>query len=122
MATAIPTNGSKNAERRGLLNLRTTPEAIPYLKRPENIALFERHHVLSEEEVLSRYEILMEEYVHLLNIEARTMIDMAGQGNPSCRQCLSEIACRYRSSQNLRWVCPPIRATKARCWRAAIPN
>ncbi|WP_367614184.1 hypothetical protein [Allobaculum sp. Allo2] len=69
----------EEAERRGLLNLRTTPEAIPYLKRPENIALFERHHVLSEEEVLSRYEILMEEYVHLLNIEARTMIDMAGQ-------------------------------------------
>ncbi|UNT96202.1 glutamine synthetase III [Allobaculum mucilyticum] len=69
----------EEAERRGLLNLKTAPEAIPYLKRPENIALFERHHVLSEEEVLSRYEILMEEYVHLLNIEARTMIDMASQ-------------------------------------------
>lgn len=67
----------EEAQARGLLNLKTTPDAVPYLKTPENIALFERQHVLTAEEVFSRYEILMEEYVNLLTIEARTMIDMA---------------------------------------------
>ncbi len=67
----------KEAEERGLLNLKTTPDALPYFKREENIELFERNGVFSREEVLSRYEILMEEYVNLLNIEARTMVNMA---------------------------------------------
>ena len=67
----------EEAERRGLLNLKTTVDAIPYLKTPENIALFERQSVLTGEEVESRYEILMEEYVNLLNIEAGTMVNMA---------------------------------------------
>lgn len=67
----------EEAERRGLLNLKTTPDALPYFKREENIELFERNGVFSREEVLSRYEILMEEYVNLLNIEARTMVNMA---------------------------------------------
>lgn len=67
----------EEAERRGLLNLKTTADAIPYIKTPANIALFERQGVLSKEEVDSRYEILLEEYVNLLNIEAGTMIEMA---------------------------------------------
>ena len=67
----------KEAEERGLLNLKTTPDTLPYFKREENIELFERNGVFSREEVLSRYEILMEEYVNLLNIEARTMVNMA---------------------------------------------
>lgn len=67
----------EEAERRGLLNLKTTADAIPYIKTPANIALFERQGVLSKEEVESRYEILLEEYVNLLNIEAGTMVDMA---------------------------------------------
>ncbi len=67
----------EEAQRRGLLNLKTTVDAVPYLKTPDNIALFERQSVLTGEEVESRYEILMEEYVNLLNIEAGTMINMA---------------------------------------------
>ena len=66
----------EEAEKRGLLNLRTTPDALPYFIHDENIALFGRHGVFSEEEIRSRYEILMEEYVKTIHIEARTMIDM----------------------------------------------
>ena len=67
----------EEAERRGLLNLKTTVDAIPYLKEEANIELFERQGVLSRQEVESRYEILLEEYVNLLNIEAGTMVNMA---------------------------------------------
>ena len=67
----------EEAERRGLLNLKTTADAVPYIKSEKNIALFEHQHVLTREEVESRYEILMEEYVNLLHIEACTMVSMA---------------------------------------------
>lgn len=67
----------KEAESRGLLNLKTTPDALPYFKTDENIALFERQKVLSKEEVESRYEILMDEYEKQINIEALTMLDIA---------------------------------------------
>lgn len=67
----------KEAESRGLLNLKTTPDALPYFKTEENIALFERQKVLSKEEVESRYEILMDEYEKQINIEALTMLDIA---------------------------------------------
>lgn len=67
----------KEAEKRGLLNLRSTPEAIPHFADPKNIEVFERHGVYTETEIHSRVEILLEEYVKILNIEALTMIDMA---------------------------------------------
>lgn len=67
----------EEAEKRGLYNLKSTPNALPYSVKPENIALFERQHVLNKEEVLSRYEINMEEYTKIINIEALTMLDMA---------------------------------------------
>lgn len=67
----------EKAEKRGLYNLKSTPDALPYSVKPENIALFERQHVLNKEEVLSRYEINMEEYTKIINIEALTMLDMA---------------------------------------------
>ena len=67
----------EEAESRGLLNLKTTPDALPYFKTKENIALFERQKVLSKEEVQSRYEILMDEYEKQINIEALTMLDIA---------------------------------------------
>lgn len=65
------------AEKRGLLNLRSTPEAIPTYNLPENIALFEKYGVYTETELHSRVEILLDEYVKTLNIEALTMVDMA---------------------------------------------
>ncbi len=64
------------AERRGLPNLKTTPEAIPALVKPENIALFERYGVLNEAELRARYVAKAEQYEKLLNIEANTMSSM----------------------------------------------
>lgn len=65
------------AERRGLLNLKTTPDALPYLIKEKNVELFTKHRVFTERELKSRYEILMESYCKLINIEGRTMVDMA---------------------------------------------
>lgn len=65
------------AERRGLLNLRTTADAIPYLVSEKNINLFATHGVFTETEVHSRYEVALEKYCKTLNIEALTMLDMA---------------------------------------------
>lgn len=67
----------KEAEKRGLLNLRTTPDALPHFLDEKNIRLFTSHKVFSKEEMEARYEILMENYVKVLHIEALTMADMA---------------------------------------------
>ena len=67
------------AEKRGLLNLRTTPDALPYLIAEKNIQLFTSHKVFSREEIVARYEIRLENYSKLIHIEALTMIDMAGK-------------------------------------------
>ena len=63
----------REAERRGLANHRTTADALPCFVDPKSIALFEELGVLSEAEVRSRYEVKLEKYNKLLNIEARTM-------------------------------------------------
>ncbi len=67
----------KEATKRGLLNLRTTPDALPYFIKEKNIALFTAHKVYTEKEMLSRYEILMKNYCKLIHIEGNTMVDMA---------------------------------------------
>ena len=64
------------AEKRGLPNLKTTPDALPALEKPENIALFEKYGVLSESEIHARYVADAEQYAKLLNIEANTMAYM----------------------------------------------
>lgn len=64
------------AEKRGLLNLKSTPEALPYFVNKKNIKLFTKHNVFSEVEIHSRYEIMMEAYWKALNIEALTMVEM----------------------------------------------
>ena len=64
------------AERRGLLNLKSTPECLPYFLKEKNVALFTKHKVFSETEMKARYEIMLENYVKTINIEALTMIDM----------------------------------------------
>jgi len=61
------------AENRGLLNLKTTPDALPYMISDKNIELFKTHRVFSHSELLSRYEIGLENYCKLCNIEAITM-------------------------------------------------
>ncbi|WP_457945054.1 glutamine synthetase III family protein [Caproiciproducens sp. LBM24188] len=64
------------AEKRGLLNLHSTPEALPYYISEKNVALFEKFGVLSKTEIHARYEIQLENYCKQLHIEALTMIDM----------------------------------------------
>ena len=67
----------KEAEKRGLLNLKTTPDALPSFVNSKNVELFTKHHVLSETELYSRYEILLDNYSKTIHIEALTMIDLA---------------------------------------------
>ncbi|MCL2151968.1 MAG: glutamine synthetase III [Oscillospiraceae bacterium] len=64
---------AREAEERGLLNLKTTPEALPYLTLEKNVTLYERHRVFTRAELLSRLEISLENYCKLCNIEAVTM-------------------------------------------------
>ena len=65
------------AERRGLPNLKTTPDALPCMIRPENIAFYEKYRVLDSAEIHARYVSKAEQYAKLLNIEANTMVYMA---------------------------------------------
>ena len=70
-------NTMEEAKRRGLLNLPTTVDCLELLDSPENIALFERNGVFTEEEIRSRKDILIENYSKQIAIEANTMLDMA---------------------------------------------
>ena len=64
-------------EKRGLLNLRTTPDAIPEILKKKNVDMLTSHKVFSEAELHSRYEIMLENYCKTVCIEAQTMSDMA---------------------------------------------
>jgi len=66
----------REAEKRGLLNLRSTVDAIPLLKSEKNIEMFEKHKVLNRTELNSRVDIILENYTKILHIEALTLIDM----------------------------------------------
>ncbi len=65
------------AERRGLPNIKTTPEAISVFNRPEYVEMFAKHSVFSQQEVIARQEIMFEEYSKNINIEALTMVEIA---------------------------------------------
>ncbi|MBQ3417611.1 MAG: glutamine synthetase III [Ruminococcus sp.] len=65
------------AQKRKLLNLRSTPEALATYTDEKNVALFERNHVLTKKEIEARQEILLENYIKIINLEALTMLDMA---------------------------------------------
>ena len=69
----------EEAERRGLPNRKCTPDAMIALKDPKNIALMEEFGVLTKTEMLSRYEVEMEHYSKIINIEARTMLKIANK-------------------------------------------
>ena len=64
-------------EKRGLLNLRTTPDAMPAMLSEKNVKMLTSHRIFSPAELHSRYEILLENYSKTVNIEALTMVDMA---------------------------------------------
>ena len=65
------------AKKRGLLNLKTTVDALPAFLAPKNVELFTKHKIFTEKEMESRYEILLETYSKVINIEGLTMVDMA---------------------------------------------
>ena len=64
------------AEKRGLYNLKSLPEAMPQIKAKKNKELFEKHHVFTDIEIDSRYEIYLENYSKTIRIEALTMLEM----------------------------------------------
>lgn len=67
----------EEAKARGLCNLATTVDAIPAYLEEKNITLFQKHKIFSQAELQSRYEISMESYSKIINVEALTMVDMA---------------------------------------------
>ena len=67
------------AEKRGLCNYRSTPDVLPVFTAKKNVDMFVEHHVFTESEIHSRYEILLENYSKTIHIEANTLVDMLGQ-------------------------------------------
>ena len=66
----------EEATKRGLFNLKSTPDALPQLIADKNIELFTKYHIFTKEEIESRYEIWLESYSKILNIESNTMVEM----------------------------------------------
>ena len=64
------------AERRGLWNLKSTPEALAHLLDEKNVKLFTDHHIFSMEEISARHDIILENYSKALQLEGRTMVEM----------------------------------------------
>ena len=83
----------EEAARRGLPNRKCTPDAMIALKDPKNVALMEEFGVLTKTEMLSRYEVEMEHYSKIINIEARTMLKIASkQLIPAATAYMGEVA------------------------------
>ena len=90
------------AEKRGLLNLKSTPEALPYYIAPKNIKLFTSNGIYSETEIHARYEIGQEHYAKVVNIEALTAIDMATKGYlPAISKYSSSLAKTIEAKKSL---------------------
>ncbi len=82
----------EEAEKRGLFNLRSTPDALPWLTDKTTVALFKKHGVLSKRELESRYEVFLEQYAVKINIEAETAASIARtQIMPAAVRQLAEV-------------------------------
>ena len=88
------------AEKRGLLNLRSTVDAIPLLKTEKNIEMFSRHGVLSRTEINSRVDIILENYTKTLHIEALTLIDMMNREVVPAITAYSDVLCNAVLNKN----------------------
>lgn len=92
----------KEAEKRGLLNLKTTPAALPYLTKKENVALFKKYKVLNKKEVLSRHEIWTEQYITTRTIEIDTIESIAKTMIfPATVRYIDELARAVEKAQSL---------------------
>lgn len=90
------------AEKRGLLNLKTTVDALPTFIEKKNIDLFTSHKIFTETEVHSRYEILLDTYAKVINIEGLTMVDMAKkQILPAVNMYIADLASTAAAKQGL---------------------
>ncbi|MDR0314735.1 MAG: glutamine synthetase III [Oscillospiraceae bacterium] len=90
------------AKERGLLNLRTTPEALPFYISQKNIDLFARHGIYTAEELNSRYEILMDDYCKTIQIEALTMLDMAKRDiTPAVCKYANDLSCTVANKKSV---------------------
>lgn len=92
----------KEAEKRGLYNLKTTPDALKYLLKKKNTDLFVSHGVYSKVELEARHEVLIENYVKVVNIEALTMLDMAKKDLlPAMSEYVTELACAIKERKSV---------------------
>ena len=89
-------------EERDLLNLRTTPDALPMLLKEKNVRMLTAHKIMSETEIHSRYEITLENYCKTVNIEAKTMVAMARKEIlPAVEGYLGELAGNLAAKLNV---------------------
>ena len=92
----------EEAARRGLPNLKSTPDALPSFIADKNVALFTKHGVFSEAEIHSRYEILLEEYSKTIHIEAKTLSDMVNKEFlPALLGYTDEVTCAVANRQSV---------------------
>ena len=92
----------REAEKRGLLNLKNSVDAFKCFNLPKNIELFSRHGVMSEVEINSREDILFENYSKIINIEALTMIEMASRDIiPAVNKYVGDVAAGANAKEKL---------------------
>ena len=92
----------KEAEARGLLNLKNAVDAFKYFDQPKNIKLFSDHGVMNEVEIRSRQDIFFENYSKIINIEALTMIEMAGRDIiPAVNRYMGDVATGANAKEKL---------------------
>ena len=96
----------KEAEKRGLSNYKTTPEAIAHLLDEKNVALFKKHKVFSERELEARHEVRLENYAKIIHIEALTMLDMANKDIlPAMSRFTTELAKAAAKKSDMKVSC-----------------
>ena len=99
----------EEAEKRGLANLKTTVDALPCMISEKNRKLFASHRIYSEAELYSRYEIMLESYTKVLNIEAETALSMAQrQILPAVMRFTADVA---RQAKAIKDVSPALPTT-----------
>lgn len=99
----------EEAQKRGLFNLKSTPEALPHFIDEKNVELFTKHHIFTKTEIFSRYEILLENYCKALHIEAKTLQDMIRRDFlPALMAYTDEVSC---SISNVKAVNPGLSCT-----------
>ena len=92
----------REAEARGLLNLKNAVDAFKYFDQPKNIKLFSDHGVMNEVEIRSRQDIFFENYSKIINIEALTMIEMAGRDIiPAVNRYMGDVATGANAKEKL---------------------